>query len=39
MPVVGPGYASGWTWICQWLDLDMRVVGPDSSSEREGRDE
>ena len=28
MPVVGPGYASGWTWICQWLDQDKPVVGP-----------
>ena len=32
MPVVGPGYASDWTWICQWLDLDMPVVGPGYAS-------
>ena len=27
MPVVGPGYASGWTWICEWLDLILLVRG------------
>ena len=30
--MVGPGYASDWTWICQWLDLDMPVVGPGYAS-------